>query len=71
MVAQTPVADLGGVRAGLLDVLAWVLAAFSTILPWPVHALIRKIRGKKNKTMTASLLEAAPVEARATSHTEP
>ena len=50
MVAQTPVADLGGVRAGLLDVLAWVLVAFSTILLWPVYALIRKIRGATSHT---------------------
>jgi hypothetical protein len=54
-----------------MTLLAWVLAAFSTILLWPVYALIRKIRGGKNKSTTASPLETAPEEARVASPTEP
>jgi hypothetical protein len=54
-----------------MTLLAWVLAAFSTILLWPVYALIRKIRGNKNKATTAAPLEAAPEEARAPGQAEP
>lgn len=53
-----------------MTLLAWVLAAFSTVLLWPIYALIRKIRGK-NKSTTASPLATAPEEARAASPTEP
>ena len=48
----------------------WVLAAFSAALLWPVYALLRKIRGRKNKSTTTSSLGAAPEEARAVNHTE-
>ena len=53
-----------------MTLLAWVLAAFSAALLWPVYALLRRIRGRKNKSTTTSSLEAAPEEARAVSHTD-
>jgi len=53
-----------------MTLLAWVLAAFSTVLLWPIYALIRKIRGK-NKSTTASPLATAPEEAREAGPTEP
>ena len=51
-----------------MTLLAWALAAFSAILLWPVYALLRRIRGRKNKPTTAPSPEAAPEEARAVSH---
>ena len=53
-----------------LTLLLWMLAAFSAILMWPVYALLRRIRGGKNKSTTAPSIEAAPEEARAVSHTD-
>jgi hypothetical protein len=51
-----------------MTLLAWVVAAFSAVLLWPVYALLRRIRGGKNKSTTAPSIEAAPEEARAVSH---
>ena len=45
--------------------LLWVLAAFSAVLLWPVYALLRTLRGRKNPSMTTPPPEAAPEEARA------
>ncbi len=53
-----------------MTLLLWALTAFSAVLLWPVYALLRRIRRRKNKTTTASSLEAAPEEARAVSHTD-
>ena len=53
-----------------MTLLAWALAAFSAVLLWPVYALLRRIRGGKNQSTTASPIEAAPEEARAVSHTD-
>jgi type IV secretory pathway TrbD component len=53
-----------------MTLLAWVLAAFSAVLLWPAHALLRRIRRRKNRSTTASSLEAAPEDARAVSHTD-
>jgi hypothetical protein len=53
-----------------MALLAWALAAFSAVLLWPVYALLRRIRRRKNKSTMASALEAAPEEARAVSHTD-
>ena len=53
-----------------MTLLAWALAAFSAVLLWPVYALLRRIRGRKNKSTTTPSLEAAPEEARAVSHTD-
>ena len=53
-----------------MTLLLWVLAAFSAVLLWPVYALLRRIRRRKNKSMTASSLEAAPEDARAVSPTD-
>jgi hypothetical protein len=32
-----------------MTLLAWVLAAFSAVLLWPAHALLRRIRKKRMK----------------------
>ena len=53
-----------------MTLLLWVLAAFSSVLLWPVYVLLRWIRGRKNESATASSLEAAPEEARGVSHTD-
>jgi hypothetical protein len=54
-----------------LTLLAFGLTAFSAILLWPVHALLRWIRGKKNKSAPPTATETVPEEARATSPTDP
>jgi hypothetical protein len=53
-----------------MTLLAWALAAFSAVLLWPVYALLRRVRGGKNKSTTAPSIEAAPEEARVVSHTD-
>ena len=53
-----------------MTLLAWVMAAFSAALLWPVYALLRWARRRKNKSRTAPSPEAAPEEARAVSHTD-
>ena len=53
-----------------MTLLAWVLAAFSAVLLWPVYALLRKIRGRKDESTTTPSIGAAPEEARAVSHTD-
>jgi hypothetical protein len=53
-----------------MTLLAWMVAAFSAVLLWPVYALLRKIRGRKNHSTTAPSPEAAPEEARAVSPTD-
>ena len=53
-----------------MTLLAWVLTAFSAVLLWPAYALLRRIRRRKNRSTTASALEAAPEDARAVSHTD-
>jgi hypothetical protein len=53
-----------------MTLLLWVLAAFSAVLMWPVYALLRAIRRRKNQSTTTSPLEAAPEEARAVSPTD-
>jgi type IV secretory pathway TrbD component len=53
-----------------VTLLAWVLAAFSAVLLWPAHALLRRMRRRKNRSTTASALEAAPEDARAVSPTD-
>ena len=56
---------------GYAMTLLWlVLAAFSAALLWPVYALLRWARRRKNKPTAASSLGAAPEEARAVSHTD-
>ena len=55
---------------GYAMTLLWlVLAAFSAALLWPVYALVRRIRGCRNKPTTSSV-GPAPEEARAVSHTD-
>jgi hypothetical protein len=54
-----PGADLAFVSYAM-TLLAWALAAFSAGLLWPIYALLRKIRGGKKESPTASPLEAAP-----------
>ncbi len=53
-----------------MTLLVWVLAAFSSVLLWPVYVLLRRIRGRKNESVTASSPEAAPEEARGLGHTD-
>ena len=53
-----------------MTLLAWVLAMFSAVLLWPVYALLRKLRGRKDESTTTSAVGAAPEEARAVSHTD-
>ena len=53
-----------------MTLLVWVLAVFSAALLWPVYALLRWARRRKNKPTAASSLGAAPEEARAVSHTD-
>jgi hypothetical protein len=53
-----------------MTLLGWALAAFSATLLWPVYALLRRIRGRKNKSTITSTIEAAPEAARGLSHTE-
>ena len=43
-----------------LTLLAFGLTAFSAILLWPVHALIRWIRGKKKPSAPATPTETVP-----------
>jgi hypothetical protein len=42
-----------------VTLLAWLVAAFSAVLLWPVYALLRRIRGRQNKSVTTSLLTKA------------
>ena len=53
-----------------LTLLAFGLTAFSAILLWPVHALIRWIRGKKNQSAPASPTETVPEETPSRSSTD-
>jgi hypothetical protein len=53
--------------SSMMALLWWVLAAFSAILLWPVYALLRWARGRKNQSTAAPALEAAPEEDRAVS----
>jgi hypothetical protein len=63
-----PGADLGLIQYALMLVLV-SLSAFSAIFLWPFYALMRRIRGSKNKTTTP--VEVAPGEASANSPTQP
>ncbi|HTU17471.1 MAG TPA: hypothetical protein VMG10_05355 [Gemmataceae bacterium] len=65
-----PGADLSFVGYAM-TLFLWVAAAFSTVLLWPVYALLRRIRGGKKKSATASRIETASGEARAGSRAEP
>ena len=53
-----------------MTLLVWVLAVSSAILLWPVYALLRWMRGRKNEPAAASSLEAAQEEARGLGHTD-
>jgi hypothetical protein len=53
-----------------MTLLAWVLAAFSATLLWPIYALLRRIRGRKNTSAMSPSSEPAPEEARAVSPTD-
>lgn len=53
-----------------MTLLLWAFVAFSAVLLWPVYALLRWIRGGKNKSTTTASLELAPEEARGVSHTD-
>ncbi len=64
-----PGADLAFLSYAM-TLLAWVFAAFSAVLLWPVYALLRKIRSGKNKSTTAALPATTPQKAPADSHSE-
>jgi hypothetical protein len=64
-----PGADLTFISYAM-TLLLWMLAAFSALLLWPVYAVLRAIRRRKNGPTTTSSVEAAPEEARAVSHTD-
>jgi hypothetical protein len=64
-----PGADLAFLSYAM-TLLAWVFAAFSAILLWPVYALLRKIRGK-NKSTTAPPPAPTPEKVPAASNSEP
>ena len=40
--------------SSMMALLWWVLAAFSAILLWPVYALLRRLRGRKDGPTTTS-----------------
>jgi hypothetical protein len=63
-----PGADMGLISYALTLVLVG-LSAFSAIFLWPFYALLRRIRGGKNKA--ASAIEMTPGEASANSTTQP
>ena len=51
-----------------MALLGWALAAFSATLLWPVYALLRRLRGRKNKSTMTPTIEPAPEEAPGLSH---
>jgi hypothetical protein len=53
-----------------MTLLVWVLAVSSAVLLWPVYALLRWLRGRKNEAAPAPSPEAAQEEARGGSHTD-
>jgi hypothetical protein len=63
-----PGADMGLISYALTLVLVG-LSAFSAIFLWPFYALLRRIRGGKNKA--ASPIESVPGEASANIPTQP
>jgi hypothetical protein len=63
-----PGADMGLISYALTLVLVG-LSAFSAIFLWPFYALLRRIRGDKNKASAA--VEIAPGDASAKSPTQP
>ena len=56
LLAVAPVFAYGGPGAGVefigyfLSLLAWLAMCFSAVILWPIYALRRKIRGRKNQT---------------------
>ena len=55
LLAAAPVLAYGGPGAGVefipyfLGLLTWLGVCFSAIFLWPIYALLRKIRGRKNQ----------------------
>jgi hypothetical protein len=52
-----------------MSLLAWALTAFTATLLWPVYALLRRLRGRKNQSTTPAT-ETAPEETRGLSRTD-
>ena len=56
LLAAAPVLAYGGPGAGVefigyfLALLTWLGMCFSAVFLWPIYALLRKIRGRKNQT---------------------
>jgi hypothetical protein len=53
-----------------MTLLMWVVAAFSSVLLWPLYSLLRWMRGRKNEPATAPSLEPVAEEASGLSHTD-
>jgi hypothetical protein len=53
-----PGTDLSFISYGV-SLLAWLVAVFSAVLLWPVYALLRRIRGRQNKSVTTPSLTKA------------
>lgn len=53
-----------------MSLLVWVMAAFSAVLLWPIYAMLRWIRGRKNESATVSPLDGAQEQTRELSHTD-
>ena len=55
LLAVSPVLAYGGPGAGVefigyfLSLLTWLGVCFSAVFLWPIYALLRKIRGRKNQ----------------------
>jgi hypothetical protein len=43
-----------------MSLLAWAIGAFSAAVLWPVYALLRRFRGRKNKPTMTTATEPAP-----------
>ena len=56
LLAAAPVFAYGGPAGGVefigyfLALLTWLGMCFSAVFLWPIYALVRKIRGRKNQT---------------------
>jgi hypothetical protein len=53
-----------------MTLVIWVLAVSWAVLLWPVYALLRWMRGRRNETATASPPEATQEEARGPGHAD-
>ena len=64
-----PGADLTFVSSAM-TLLVWALVACSSVVLWPLYALLRKIRGGKTESTKSPAPEKTPEEGRVASHTD-